>query len=217
MIFFPARRTRSQRLSVHKIGTSLSGRLNEKLSRSDVSLRLAICLLVIVGLVLALQSWRAPFPYRLGDDFPNGMLARIDFAPINQAKTEVARIERERRVPPVFRVVPEGTERLRNLTNDLRRQLFELVEVNRFSDLSAETRSAFGWISSGVAPLDPLTPKFEEEWRTLRAVIGPVETAERKIDELTGEFSQFLAPLKKVGIVDQCPGTFPAPAEDSSG
>ena len=134
MIFFPARRTRTQRLSVHKIGMTLSGRLSEQLSRSDVSLRLAICFLVLVGLVLALQSWcRPPFPYRLGDDFPNGMLARIDFSPINQTKTEVARLERERRVPPMFRVVPGEVERLRNLPMDLKHHLIEVIDVNRFS------------------------------------------------------------------------------------
>src|SRR5437764_278516 len=145
MLFFPARRNRPQRLSVHKIGTSLSGRLTEQLTRGDVSLRLVVCLAVLVCLVVALQSWQAPFPYRLGDYFPDGMVARIDFAPVNSAKTEVARIERERRVPPVFHVIPAGAERLRNLSADLRRQLLELVEVSRFGELSAETRLAFGW------------------------------------------------------------------------
>lgn len=202
MIFFPTRRNRSQRLSVHKIGTSWSGRLSERLNRTDVSLRLAICFIVLVGLVLALQSWQAPFPYRLGDDFPNGMVARIDFAPINQSKTEVARIERERRVPPVFRTIPEGATRLRNLTADLRRQLFELVEVNRFSELSAETRSAFGWISAATSTFDPQLTKFEDEWKSITDAIGPFDSTERKIDELTGEFSQFISPIKKLGLVD---------------
>lgn len=201
MIFFPARRSRTQRLSVHKVGTSLTGRLSEQLSRSDVSLRLAICFLVLVGLVLALQSWQAPFSYRLGDNFPNGMLARIDFSPINQAKTEVARIERERRVPPMFRVVPEGAERLRNLSTDLRRHLIEVIEIRQFSELSAEAKSTFGWISSGATTTDPQTPKFEEEWKTLKEMIVSSESPERKIDEITGEFSQFLAPLTKVGIL----------------
>ncbi len=202
MMFFSPRRNRPQRLSVHKIGTSWSGRLNEHLNRTDVSLRLAICFVVLAGLVIALQSWQAPFPYRLGDDFPNGMLARIDFSRINQGKTDVARLERESRVPPVFRLIPAGIERLRDLPGDLRRHLFELIEVNRFAELSAETRAAFGWIAPGPSVLDSIASKFEDEWKTFRDVIGPAQSAERTIDELTGQFSQFIGPIKKVGFLD---------------
>ena len=202
MSLFSLRRSRPQRLSVHKIGTSLSGRLRERLSRSDVSLRLAIAILILTVLDVALQSWQVPFPYRMGDEFPNGMMARVDFDRINQTKTDVARIERENRVPPAFKVIPAGVERLRDLPNDLRKNLFDSVEVKRFSDLSAETRSAFGWVVQGATALDSQTSKFESEWQQLRDLIGPVDTAERKIDELTGEFSQLITPLKQVGILD---------------
>ena len=92
MNFFSSRKTRQTRLSVHKVGTSWSGRLSERLNRTDVSLRLAICFIALLALVFALQSWQAPFPHRLGDDVPNGMLARVDFTRINQDKTELARI-----------------------------------------------------------------------------------------------------------------------------
>jgi len=202
MMFFSARRNRPGRLSVHKVGTSLSRRLSEQLNRTDVALRLAICLVALAGLTCALLSWQAPFPYRLGDDFPNGMVAQIDFSRVNQAKTDVARLERESREPRVFRENPEGSERLRSLPTDLRRHLFETVDVSRFNELSAEARVAFGWVVPGPSAIDPLTSKFEEEWRSLRDAIGPSETAERKIDDLVGEFSQFIAPIKVAGLVD---------------
>jgi putative nucleotidyltransferase with HDIG domain len=202
MSFFFARRNRPTRLSVHKIGTSWTGRLSERLSRTDVSLRLAICFVILTGLVFSLQSWQAPFPHRLGDDVPNGMLARIDFQRINQGKTDVARIDQENRVRPVFRSLAEGADRLRRLGPDLRRNLFELVEVDRFTEVSAETRAAFGWIASGSNAFDPQNSKFEVEWKTLRQAIGPAESAERTIDELSAEFSQFIAPVAKAGLVD---------------
>ena len=202
MNFFFARKTRPLRLSVHKIGTSWSERLSERLSHTDVSLRLAICFVALAGLVLALQSWQSPFPHRLGDDVPNGMLARIDFTRLNRDKTELARIDRENRVPPVFRTIPEGAERLQSLSSDLRRHLFELIEVNQFNELSAETRATFGWIAAGPNSLDPLVAQFEDEWKILRAAVGPKEFAERLIDELVGEFSQWIAPLMKGGVID---------------
>ena len=202
MSFFFSRRARPVRLSVHKVGTSWSGRLTERLSRTDVALRLAICFVVLAGLVVALQSWQPPFPHRLGDDVPNGMMARIDFTRINQDKTELARIDRINREPPVFRKVPAGAERLENLATDLRRHLLEVVEVNRFNELSAECRAAFGWIAGGPTPTDPQTAEFEEEWKSLRSTFGPSNLAERPINELYGEFSQFVAPLIQVGVVD---------------
>lgn len=202
MSFFFSRRVRPGRLSVHKVGTSWSGRLTERLSQTDVALRLAICFVVLAGLVIALQSWQAPFPHRLGDDVPNGMLARVDFTRVNQDKTELARIDRINREPPVFRKIPAGVERLENLGTDLRRHLLEVVEVGRFEELSAECRAAFGWIASGPTPLDPRTTAFEEEWKSLRSALGPANLAERPINELYGEFSQFVAPLLQVGIVD---------------
>ena len=102
MNFFSFRRNRPLRLSVHKVGLTWSGRLGEQLSRTDVALRLTICLVALIGLVFALQSWQAPFPHRLGDDVPKGMLARTDFTRVNHDKSELARIESINREPPVF-------------------------------------------------------------------------------------------------------------------
>jgi cyclic-di-AMP phosphodiesterase PgpH len=203
MSFLFPRKNRPTRLSVHKVGTPWSKRLGEQLNQTDVLLRLAICFVFLTGLVFSLLSWQAPFPYRLGDDVPNGMLARVDFTRINQDKTELARIERINHEPPVFRTIPDRAQRLDNLAIDLRRNLSELLEVTRFDDLPYETRAAFGWIASGPAAFDPQTQNFEEEWKNLREEIRPSDSAGQPIDDLCGQFSKFIAPLIKVGILDQ--------------
>ena len=203
MSFLFPRKSRPTRLSVHKVGTPWSKRLGEQLNQTDVLLRLAICFVVLTGLVFSLLSWQAPFPHRLGDDVPNGMLARIDFTRINQDKTELARIERINREPPVFRTAADRAQRIDNLAIDLRRNLSELLEVARFDDLQAETRAAFGWIASGPTSFDPQTSKFEEEWKTLCKAIRPANSAGQPIDDLCGQFSKFILPLTKVGILDQ--------------
>lgn len=202
MRIFPVRKIRPSRVTGLKTG-SWSGRIGSQLSHGDVSLRLAICLLFLVALVLGMGSWSAPFPHRLGDDAPNGLLARIDFERINLRKTDLAQLERENRVPPVFRYSADGSERLRTLPDELRKHLFEVVSVNRFAELSAETRAAFGWVSGGPgAAFEPPSPEFEAEWQQLRTVIGPAKTAERKIDEIIGEFSQFTVPIRQTGVLD---------------
>lgn len=202
MRIFPARKNRTTRVISLKTG-SWAARLGGRLSRGDVSLRLAICFLFLLILVLGIAGWRSPFPYRLGDDAPNGIQAQIDFDRVNKRKTDMAQLELQARVPPVFRSTPEGAEHLRDLPFDLRRHLFEVISVSKFTELSAETRAAFGWVSGGVgAAFEPPSREFEAGWTQLREAIGPVKTAERKIDELIGEFTQFTAPLRQTGVVD---------------
>ncbi len=202
MRLFPARKSRPSRNVGLKNG-SWAARLGGQLSRGDVSLRLAICLLFLIILVFGIAGWRSPFPHRLGDDAPNGILARIDFDRVNVRKTDLAQLEREDRVPPRFQYSAKGAEQLRDLPFDLRKHLLEAVNVSNFTDLSAETRAAFGWVAAGVgAAFEPPAPEFEAEWRQLREAIGPIDTAERKIDEVIGEFTQFTAPLRQTGVLD---------------
>lgn len=197
MRIFPARKTRTTRLVSLKT-ESWAARLGGRLSHGDVSLRLAICLAFLSALVFGIAGWKSPFPYRLGDDAPNGILAQIDFDRVNLRKTDAAQWDRVNRVPLVFQYLADGADKLRNLPFDLRKQLFEVSSVEAFSDLSAETRAAFGWGSAFEAPV----PENEANWKQLHDAIGPPKTAERKIDELIGEFTQFTAPLRQTGVID---------------
>lgn len=200
MRIFPARKTRSTRIVSLKTG-SWSARLTGQLSHGDVSLRLAICLIFLVILVVSIAGWRSPFPHRLGDLAPNGIQARIDFDRVNLRKTDVAQLERENRVPPVYEYLTEGAEHLRNLPFDLRNQLFEISTVNKITELSADTRAAFGWSGRSGAAFEAPSAEAETEWRQIRDAIGPSTTAEQKIDEIVGEFTQFTAPLRQIGVL----------------
>lgn len=202
MRIFPARKNRPSRIANLKVG-SWSGRLGTHLSHGDVLLRLVICLLFLIVLAFGLGSWHAPFPHRLGDEAPDGMLARIDFERINLRKTDNAQLDRENRVPPVFRHSMDGSERLRSLADELRKHLFEVATVSQFTELSADARAAFGWVSGDPkAAFEPPSPEFEAAWQQLRSAIGQVKTAERKIDEIVGEFSQFTVPIRQTGVLD---------------
>jgi len=139
-----------------------------------------------------LGSWRAPFPYQPGEHVAEGVLAKIDFERVNQHKTELAIFDRERRVAPVFR---HNAEPLRDLENQLRRDLFSVAEVHDVSELSSDVRSAFG-LSTRAADTSMT------DWQTLRSAIGPRESAERPIDDILGEFASFTAPLRESGILN---------------
>jgi len=202
MRIFQARKHRPSRVSGMKVG-SWTDKLSGHLSHGDVLLRLAVCLLFLLLLVIGMGSWNAPFPHRLGDDAPNGLLARIDFDRINLRKTDLAQLERENRVPPVFRHSAAESERLRNLSDELRKHLVEVASVNQLTELSAEARAAFGWVSGGPgAAFEPPSPAFIADWQQLRSAIDPSQSAERRIDEFIGEFSQFTVPLRQSGVLD---------------
>jgi cyclic-di-AMP phosphodiesterase PgpH len=198
MRIFSPRKTRNVKAATLTAQSHWTGRLAGQLRNVDVLLRLAIALVFLALLMLVLESWRAPFRFRVGNYAPDGILARIDFERLNLRKTELARLERERLVAPVFRY---DVDPLRNLENQLRDDLFYVAEVHDVTEANAEVRTAFGITGDPTRP-GALPPALLNDWQALRAAIGPHATAERQIDEILGQFTQFTAPLRVSGILD---------------
>lgn len=198
MRIFSPRKTRNIKAVTLTAGSHWTGRLLGGLRDVDLLLRLTTVLLFIVLLLLVLESWKAPFRYRSGDYVADGVLARIDFDRINPRKTELARLERERLVAPVFR---NDVQVLRDLEYRLRTDLFSIAAVHDVHDLAADVRSAFGFAPDLLAD-EPLPPELAKDWQTLQATIGPTSMAERQIDEIVGEFTQFTAPLRVSGVLN---------------
>jgi putative nucleotidyltransferase with HDIG domain len=198
MRIFSPRKTRNIKAAALTAQTHWTGRLGEHLRDVDLILRLVIAAAFLVLLMFVLESWRAPFRYHVGDFCADGILARIDFERINEVKTERARYDRERLVAPVFR---NDVQPLRDLEYELRRNLFDIAEVHDISELSADVRSAFGFTGDAAQP-NLLPAPLLTDWQNLQAAIGPRATAERQIDEIVGEFTQFTAPLRVSGVID---------------
>lgn len=197
MRLFSHRRSRSAKAATLTAATKLSGRLSGHLRNVDVLLRLAICAGFLVLMLGVLGSWRAPFRYRQGEYVADGILARIDFERINLRKTELARLDRERLVAPIFR---NNAEPLRDLTATLRNDLFEVAAVHDPNDLAEVVRSAFGFQTDPMHQ-NQLSDSLQQDWQALRMVIGPQESKERTIDELVDQFTTFTAPLRTSGVL----------------
>jgi putative nucleotidyltransferase with HDIG domain len=197
MRIFAPRKSRSAKAASLKASTSWSTRLGGTLSQGDVLLRLAVAVAFLALMVVVIGSWRSPFRHRAGDYVPDGILAGQDFKRVNQLKTDLAQLAAENQVPFAFRHDPSA---LRSLGDELRRHLFELVAAEEPMQLTAEARSAFGFLMDGTSPP---AGNLQMQWETLKASIGPMETAERRITELVGEFEQFVSPLRENGILDE--------------
>ncbi len=84
--FGPKKSKHSRTISVHMPET-VWARLSRRLQERWVLGRLALCLVAILLLLVSVQSWNAPFPYREVQRARQGILARNDFQVINVKQT----------------------------------------------------------------------------------------------------------------------------------
>ncbi|WP_175517039.1 HD family phosphohydrolase [Planctomicrobium piriforme] len=183
-------------------------RLSNVFHNRSLQLRLGIIFFELLLLVLALQSWRAPFGFRLGDYVPHGISAKIPFERIDQEETERARDRAEEGVALIFRNNPTS---LQSLPAELRAELGDIAQADSLTKLGSETLEDFG-LTNTV----PQTEKAkeaaerygakspEDRFEKLRAaVVGPDQSmAQSRIDEMVEEFAQFIGPLFDTGIID---------------
>jgi cyclic-di-AMP phosphodiesterase PgpH len=200
MKLFGTKRSRSAKAASLKAATSLTGRLAEQLSNSEVLLRLVLCASALVAIVLSVQAWQAPFPYRLGGYCPDGIVARTDFERVNIYRTDLARLEKEESVPLVF---VHDVAPLRKMINSLREHLFFVAGIENLSQLPAEALAAFGFAQTTVGSnLNTVSPELVADFDALKKAVGPRETAEGAIGEILAEFEQLVKPLQQNGILD---------------
>ncbi|WP_437201790.1 HD family phosphohydrolase [Planctomicrobium sp. SH664] len=183
-------------------------RLQKVVSNRSLQVRLAITFVALVLLVLSVQSWRAPFPFRRGDSVPHGIAAKIPFERVNAEETEKARDRAEDAVPLVFRHNPTA---LQSLPEELRAALGDISQGETLGKLGPETIEDFGLTATSPAKgrareaYDRYGPKSpEDRFEKLRnAVIGPdMSMAQTRIDQMVEEFTNFIRPINEIGIID---------------
>lgn len=183
-------------------------RLWQNVRDPALQLRLGIVLLAVLLLVVGLQSWRAPFPFRQGDYVPHGVAAKIAFERIDKQETERALLRAEESVALIFRHNPTP---LQSLPDELQAALGEIAQAESLAQLSVETRAAFGLADdpprserAQVAQQRYGTDDPEGRFRRLReAVVGPdMEMAQQRIKIMVDEFARFISPVMDSGVID---------------
>jgi len=202
MAIFLPKKTRTQRSTTLRTASTSPGRFDRTLRNRRVTLRILLCVVAVVGLLFAVEGWRAPFPYRLGDHAPHGITAKCAFQRFNRFETQRARQEREDRVPFIFRHNPEP---LRRLPDDLKRSLNDVAKADSVEMLSSATRTAFALttLESAGSSAEPTLDALDQQFATLKAAlsVGGGSTGNR-INELVEDFEQFLQPLEQYGVID---------------
>ena len=211
MFGFGQKRSRVSKASAPRPRRTTIALAWDALRDRDILLRLGMCLIAILGLLVVLQGWRAPFPYRIGQYAEHGIAARTNFQELNVEETNRKREDAERKVPLVFTNDPQS---LSSLPDQLRADLGKITAAESLDRLEEATRIAFGLtqtvdrkgsVRDAAASYGlKSVAEAEERFRTLRSELtaAGMESAQQRIDDIVGDFAQFIAPLSRTGIVD---------------
>ncbi|MBW3540750.1 MAG: HDIG domain-containing protein [Planctomycetes bacterium] len=203
MALFAPKKTRTARAALLRPRPALTSWLDRTVKNRGLLLRLLLVAVAAGLMLLVLEAWRAPFPYRLGDRPDHGIAAKVAFQRINPARVDQARSEAVARVLRIFRNDPDKLKQLEALPQILRSSFTQVALAKKVEDLPPETRSAFGLTTPQQPAADGNPGDMNFEFQTLQAAVSDAGMgAGKRIDELLSEFQRFIEPLVETGVAD---------------
>ena len=209
MFGFGQKRSRVSPRATIRPRQKLWGRLSDALQQGEALERIGLCLGAVLLLLVLLESWKAPFPYRMGDKVPHGLAAKLDFDRIDIEGTTRERDKAEEKVPFIFENHPE---RLKDLPQELRAALGEIAQSSSIDQVRRETRRAFGLIPRPAdAPADEDGAElFESDdpplrYQQLKATLTAegMQSVQTRIEDIVDDFVKFIRPLERNGVISE--------------
>lgn len=159
-------------------------------------MRLLVVFVAFLFLVIVVDAWNPPFPYRLGDKIDRGILAETDFVRKDNYLTYQAAEENAKKVPLYF----EKQASVLDAVEARFRQ--HLLAVNNASDQSAvpaEIQKAFGLESTPRSDNNQSDSSFTK----LRKILNPEENPPEHLDLLVSQFKKFMSPVELTGTISE--------------
>ena len=151
-------RRRIKRGSSVELPHGFWGTLLENVSRSDVLLRLAICLGAGLVLLMLMHGWTEPFPFRVGMVPPRGVVARVPFEKPDAERTRTAQ---ERAAAQVRVVYSQDKAPIDRLRDGLKNRIAEIAAAD---SVTASSRAAWLEFAPEAAPvIDALVATVEKK------------------------------------------------------
>ncbi|HUG92090.1 MAG TPA: HDIG domain-containing protein [Planctomycetaceae bacterium] len=196
MPLFGPKKTRTARAATLKRTSAMASLLNATVRNRGILLHMLFCATALSLMLLALEAWRAPYPFRLGDRADHGIVAKVGFHRISRFKTDQVKSEQASQVAPIFRNDPDKLKQLEDLPQLLRNSFSQVAQANDLQAVPRETRLAFGLTAEAAQAM-------HSEFQTLQSLVsgedaGPSES----IDKLIEEFRRLIAPLLETGVAD---------------
>jgi putative nucleotidyltransferase with HDIG domain len=150
-------RRRIKRGSSVEVPHGFWGTLLENVSRSEVLLRLAICLGAGLVLLLLMRGWTEPFPFRAGMVSPRGVVARVPFEKPDAERTRTAQ---ERAAAQVRVVYSQDKAPIVRLRDGLKNRIAQIAAAD---SVTTSSRTAWLEFAPEAAPvIDALTAAAEK-------------------------------------------------------
>jgi putative nucleotidyltransferase with HDIG domain len=150
-------RRRIKRGSSVEVPHGFWGTLLETVSRSEVLLRLALCLGAGLVLLMLMHGWSEPFPFRAGMVPPRGVVARVPFEKPDAERTRTAQ---ERAAAQVRVVYSQDKAPIVRLRDGLKNRLAEIAAAD---SVTASSRAAWLEFAPEAAPvIDALVAAAEK-------------------------------------------------------
>ena len=140
-------RRRIKRGSSVEVPHGFWGTLLETVSRSEVLLRLALCLGAGLVLLMLMHGWSEPFPFRAGMVSPRGVVARVPFEKPDAERTRTAQ---ERAAAQVRVVYSQDKAPIVRLRDGLKNRLAEIAAAE---SVTASSRAAWLEFAPEAAPV----------------------------------------------------------------
>ncbi len=202
MSIFATRRGRGSRGVALRVSSNPTQELWARLKDRSVLLRLFVCLAAIGGLIVSVQAWKQPIPFRLEQKPPHGVAAQIDFKLIDRPRTTRARERAAEQQPFIFTHDPQPLQRL---PDELKTSLVQLAQAPVLAQATIESRTEFGLLpQTQRSPATGAAPSPDDLFAKLKEVAAD----DMRLREAIASFTKFIEPLKKTGLVR--PEHFPA-------
>lgn len=192
------RRTRSQRVATVELPPGPFGLLLRHLRSGFVLLRLAICVLVALGLWAMTRGWAPPQPHHI-DEIPlRAIVSRVPFEQTDQEATDKARDDAAKNAVAIYDQDPTPLVQLKaRILND---ELSQIIKAPSLSDVSPEMWQMY------TPPLAEGTPQPTEEERQQQFQrFREALTAEGAFEKFTAALNEIFTPLEQNGILDALP------------
>ena len=191
-------RSRSSSRSSSRSKSPWTKRLVEWLTDYSRLGRIGLAIATVLLLLVVIQAWAVPFPFRVTDYSAHGVSSRVDFERLDDEETRDEQDRAAQRAPQLFR---NDTAMLNELPARLRADLGRVTAAESLDDLSLETRQAFGLTGGQLAVP---TPDTIGRFRALKQATEPKGqlASDDRIDGLVTDFSYFIDPLYQYGVID---------------
>jgi putative nucleotidyltransferase with HDIG domain len=186
-----------ERVAALELPPGLVERTWEYLKRSDVLLRLGLCVLTVAGLWVVTRAWTIPLGYHRNYTPTRDVVAKVSFRREDPERTRQAKAVAAQQVRYVY---DQNQEQLTQLRAALQNRLVSVAGAKTLADLDKKVWEAFSPASVTPAP----AAKPEQEQQRFQKFHDALATPE-SLAKIERAVAEAMAPYERHGLLEKLP------------